>query len=170
DVISPETFQAGSPGNTDHYHVINHYQGEKICSILLDGDQISNKNIGKDSHLLKVVDTNSYLYSLVSHEVAHCIGVTEEIQKDFVSDILANPQFSGYEDQAVALASSMGEVHADLTASLMGASKTGDWSVFNKYVLHERTNGFSPDASTVLAVVDLIRGIDPQGLKGLNAN
>ncbi len=156
-----------APNKSAHFSLVDHYQGQRACTVFLDHEALANPSLSSTSNLYNLVDRQAYLYSIIAHEMSHCLGITPEEGIVFASKVLNNdPGLRGYDEQIDSLNRSFKEVHADLTAILLGASKTGDWSVLDRHVIADRTQSFNPQHASLLAVVDLLDGLNPQKLQG----
>jgi hypothetical protein len=143
------------------------YKGKDSCVVVSDTsdkEKIAPLYVG--DNLYGLVDRNVQNYYTTVHELSHCLNSNSQESLDLLNALIADPRFKQYGKEIKALESSSREVHADIMASLLGASKTGDWTVFNQAILPIRTGYFDPTHSTAFAVSSIIDHLDPSALKG----
>lgn len=105
-------------------------------------------------------------YYLAAHELSHCFNHNRMPTSKPLLNMMANPVFSEYGEPLEMLEKSILEVYADLSAVMLGASKTGDWTVFSDGVMRARSALPDPLHLTSYAVTSIILKIDPKTLKG----
>jgi hypothetical protein len=113
------------------------------------------------------VERNVYDFYIAAHEMSHCFNHVSGKANAQVAALQANPSFTGYGSIISLVDSSIKETYADLSAVLLGASKTGDWAIFNKGVLPFRANLPDLQHLTLNATTNMIKGINPKTLKGM---
>ncbi|MDT8925276.1 hypothetical protein RBE51_21005 [Pseudomonas taiwanensis] len=114
-----------------------------------------------------LLDRNVYDFYMAAHELSHCFNHASQASNRQLIALQKSPNFAAYVPVLHLLDSSIRETYADFSAALLGASKTGDWSVFSKAVMPFRAS--LPDLKhlTLNATANLVNGIDPKTLKGL---
>ena len=163
--------QQSKPYGSDHFSLVDHFQGRRACTVFLDQNGLANPKLSSTSNLFNLVDRQSYMYSIIAHEMSHCLGLTERDDQRFYQQAIAqNSNLAQYQQALKSFSSAMHEVYADLQAVMLGASKTGDWTVLDQYLIAEKTQGFNPTHASLMAVVDLVDSIDPRRLRGMNFN
>ncbi|WP_410950974.1 hypothetical protein [Pseudomonas sp. S1(2024)] len=115
-----------------------------------------------------LVDRNVYDFYMAAHELSHCFNHASQASNRQLIALQNSPNFAAYAPILHLLDSSIRETYADFSAALLGASKTGDWSVFSKAVMPFRAS--LPDLKhlTLNATANLVNGIDPKTLKGMS--
>lgn len=113
------------------------------------------------------MQANVHEFYIAAHELSHCFNHSSQESIKQINRLLNLPALSGHKKEVEQLEMSIRETYADLSAVLLGASKTGDWSVFVYGVMPYRAG--LPDAShvTLNAVATIISRLDPRLLKGL---
>lgn len=116
------------------------------------------------------MQANVHEFYIAAHELSHCFNHSTRASVWQLVDLLENPEMSGYADPINMLEMSIREVYADLSAVMLGASKTGDWTVFTDGVMPYRTG--LPDAThvTINAVSTIISKVDPRMVRGMTFN
>jgi hypothetical protein len=161
--------QQSKPYGSSHFSLVDHFQGRRACTVFLDQNGLANPTLSSTSNLFNLVDRQSYMYSIIAHEMSHCLGLTERDDQRFYQQAVAQDKnLAPYGQALKSFSSAMHEVYADLQAVMLGASKTGDWTVLDQYLIAEKTQGFNPTHSSLMAVVELVDGIDPRRLRGMN--
>jgi len=169
--FTADQIQRSKPYGTDHYSLVDHYQGNRACTVFLDQNGLSNPNLSSTSNLFNLVDRQAYLYSIIAHEMSHCVGLTERDDNRFYQTaIQRDPELRRYAEPLKSLSSSMHEVYADLQAVLLGASKTGDWTVLDHYLMSDKTQAFNPHNASLMAITEMVDGFDPRRLRGMSFN
>jgi hypothetical protein len=164
----PEELLDGLRGNYGHnFSLTGTYKGKDSCVVVADtsGDE-KIVPLYVDNSLYGLVDRHVQNYYTAAHELSHCLNSNTQKSLDLLNALIIDPRFKQYAKPINALESSSREAHADLIASLLGASKTGDWTIFNQAILPIRTSYFDPTHSTVIAVGKIIDSLDPTTLKG----
>lgn len=115
-----------------------------------------------------LIDRNVYDFYMAAHELSHCFNHASQASNRQLIALQNSPNFATYVPIVHLLDSSIRETYADFSAALLGASKTGDWSVFSKAVMPFRAS--LPDLRhlTLNATANLVNGIDPKTLKGMS--
>lgn len=151
-----------------NFSLSGRYQGENACMIFIEDrseeDFMLPQYTGES--LFAFIQRDTYMYHLVAHELSHCLQYGNDMP---LAEAQRYVNAHNLDDNGQSLSSldgSVREVHADLTAVLLGASKTGDWSVMMEAVVPLRASYYSPTHTTLNAVSNLIDGMDPSVLKG----
>jgi hypothetical protein len=114
------------------------------------------------------LERNVYDFYMAAHEMSHCFNHVSGKANAQMTALEANPLFTGYGSIITLINSSIKETYADFSAVLLGASKTGDWTIYNKGLLVFRANLPDLQHLTLNATTSLIDGIDPKTLKGMS--
>jgi hypothetical protein len=122
-----------------------------------------SKTAGENTFL----ERNVYDFYMAAHELSHCFNHVSGKANAQIAALAANPSFTGYGSTISLIDSSIKETYADFSAVLLGASKTGDWAIFNKGVLPFRASLIDLQHLTLNATTNLIKGINPKTLKGM---
>lgn len=146
------------------------YKGQAACVLFVDTEDTGKPyhvNIRPDqSGVLSLVDRSAYMYYVLTHEMSHCLNHDNYSSLTRLVDLAKDPATSKYITPLSALEMSMREVHADLSAALLGASKTGDWTVLEKAILPMRTLMYDPTHATANSVTAIVNEINPKHLMG----
>lgn len=157
-----DTVKRLNPSNADHFALVNHLMGYRSCSVFVDTEPVKD-------FAFRLVDKSAYYYSVLAHEMSHCVGITPEEAGRIEAGIIQNhPSLKNYGQMVTNLSGALQEVHADTMAALLGASKTGDWSVFEHNIVPEKTESFDPAHASLLASWRLLDDIDPRKVKGMS--
>ncbi len=151
----------------DDFSITGTYEGKDACVVVADTSAKEGiVPLYSGNSLYGLVDRDVQHYYRASHELSHCLNSNTQESLDLLNAMIMDPALKQYGEPLNALESSSREAHADLMASLLGASKTGDWTVFNQAILPVRTSYFDPTHSTAIAVGNIIDRLDPAELKG----
>jgi hypothetical protein len=113
-----------------------------------------------------LLDTRAYDFYMAAHEISHCFNHAEAASNRQLTQLASNPAFKQHAPALALLDSSIRETYADFSAVLLGASKTGDWTLFTQGVLPFRANMPDFRHTTLNATARLIKDLDPRMLKG----
>jgi hypothetical protein len=152
----------------DNFALSGRYQGENVCMIFIEdrgGEGFMLPQYTGDS-LYAFIQRDTYMYHLVAHELSHCLQYGNAMPLEHAQRYVDQHHLDSDGQSLSALDYSVREVHADLTAVLLGASKTGDWSVMMDAIVPLRASYYSPTHTTLNAVSNLLNGMDPSVLKG----
>ncbi len=155
-----------------NYAVLGKYKNESACIIFTDDlnskEKYQNITTNEELEPAAIVDKKAMLFLLVSHELSHCMNSTptNENWRAELNKYLELPRMSGYSYATNILSVAAGEVHSDLTAVLLAASKTGDWTLLSDVVVPLRTMMYDPAHATINALTDITSRIDPKLLEG----
>lgn len=146
------------------------YKGQPSCVLFVDTEETGKPyhvNIRPDqSGVLSLVDRSAYMYYVLTHEMSHCLNHDNHSSLTRLVAIAKDPATSKYITPLSALEMSIREVHADISAALLGASKTGDWTVLEKAILPIRTLMYDPTHTTANSVTAILNTINPKHLMG----
>ena len=151
----------------DNFALSGRLQGENVCMLFIEDRSDEGfilPQYTQDS-LFAFIQRDTYMYHLVAHELSHCLQYGNETPLQAAQAQIKDLSVANAEVSLSALDASAREVHADLTAVLLGASKTGDWSVMTEAVLPLRASYYSPTHTTLNALSNLLDGVDPAILK-----
>ena len=169
--FTAEQVRQSKPYGSAHFSLVDHYQGGRACTVFMDQNGLANPTLSSTSNLFNLVDRQAYMYSIIAHEMSTCLGLTERDDSRFYqAAVQRDDGLRQYAEPLKSLSSSMHEVYADLQAVLLGASKTGDWTVLDQYLMAEKTQGFNPHQASLMAVTEMVDGFDPRRLKGMTFN
>ncbi|WP_366548337.1 hypothetical protein [Pseudomonas amygdali] len=107
-------------------------------------------------------------FYVAAHELSHCFNHNRLPTGKPLVRMMVNPDFAELVTPVGMLEHSILESYADLSVVMLGASKTGDWTVFTDAVMRARSGLPDPMHLTSNAVSSIIAGIDPKSLKGLS--
>jgi len=149
---------------------------QSFCSVLVQGsttEGMVNRYYIMRSHedsQNTLVDSRLNEFYLAAHELSHCFNNSTGKSVDQLLKIYRDKAYTGYAEPISMLETSMRETYADLAAVMLGASKTGDWTVFTDAVMPYRTG--MPDTThlTINALSSIISGVDPRMVKGMSFN
>lgn len=144
-----------------------------ICSVVTQRHADANGLPGKiyykvsyeDSENM-LLDTRVYDFYMAAHEISHCFNHADATSNRQLTQLATSPNFKQHAPVLALLDSSIRETYADFSAVLLGASKTGDWTLFTQGVLPFRANMIDLKHTTLNATARLIQDIDPRQLKG----
>lgn len=164
----PDELLDGLRSNYGHnFSMTGAFEGKDACVVVADTSEDEGAvPLYAGESLYGLVDRDVQHYYRAVHELSHCLNSNTQESLDLLNAMILDPVFKQYGKPIKALESSSREAHADLMASLLGASKTGDWTVFNQAILPVRTGYFDPTHSTAIAVGNIIDLLDPAALKG----
>lgn len=113
------------------------------------------------------MQANVHDFYIAAHELSHCFNHGSQDSVKQIRQLLTVPALAKHAKEIEQLEMSIRETYADLSAVLLGASKTGDWSVFVYGVMPYRAG--PPDAShvTLNAISTIISKLDPKLIQGL---
>lgn len=114
------------------------------------------------------MQANVNQFYLAAHELSHCFNNSTSHSVEQLLEIKDKKGFSGYAEPLAMLEISMRETYADLSAIMLGASKTGDWTVFTDGVMPYRTGQLDTTHMTINALTTIISKVDPRMVKGMN--
>lgn len=146
-----------------------------LCSVMthqkqdapgMPGTVYDNPSTEDSENLL--MDRNVYDFYLAAHELSHCFNHASLESRRQIVALQQSGKFEPYVPLLHLINASVRETYADFSAVLLGASKTGDWTVFSKAVLPFRSRVPDLKHVTLNATANLINGIDPKGLKGMS--
>lgn len=152
----------------ENFALSGRFQGENACMIFIEDrsdEGFMLPQYTQDS-LFAFVQRDAYMYHLVAHELSHCLQYGNAMPLEEAQNYLNQHNLDKGGESLSALDASVREVHADLTAVLLGASKTGDWSIMMEAALPLRASYYSPTHTTLNALSNLLDGMDPKILKG----
>ncbi|AXH59942.1 hypothetical protein [Pseudomonas amygdali] len=149
---------------------------QSYCSVLVQGsttEGMVNRYYIMRSHEDSentFVDSRLNEFYLAAHELSHCFNNSSGKSVDQLVKIYRDKAYTGYAEPISMLEVSMRETYADLAAVMLGASKTGDWTVFTDAVMPYRTG--QPDTThlTINALSSILSGVDPRMVKGMSFN
>lgn len=157
---------------SNNFALLGRFENEKACMVFTD-DINSNEKFqaiapGEGIEPFAIVDKKAMLFLLVTHEVSHCMNSSpgDKAWPKEIDKLMKNPEMSGYAGIGQLLSVAAGEVHADLTSALLGASKTGDWTLLSEVIVPLRTMMYDPAHATINALTDITQKIDPKQLEG----
>jgi hypothetical protein len=166
-------FENKNAGPLDgNYAVLGKYKNKSACIVFTDDlnspEQYQNITANSEIEPVAIVDKKAMLFLLVSHELSHCMNSTPSDQNWMteLNKLMESPSMSGYSSAMKALSIAAGETQSDLTAVLLAASKTGDWTLLSDVVVPLRTMMYDPTHATINAVTDITSQIDPKQLEG----
>lgn len=107
-------------------------------------------------------------FYVAAHELSHCFNHNRLPTGKPLVRMMVNPNLAELVTPVGMLEHSILESYADLSVVMLGASKTGDWTVFTDAVMRARSGLPDPMHLTSNAVSSIIAGIDPKSLKGMS--
>jgi hypothetical protein len=152
----------------ENFALSGRYEGENTCMIFIEDRSDEGFMLPQytGESLYAFIQRDTYMYHLVAHELSHCLQYGNDMPLAEAQQYVSENDLDSKDLSLPALDESVREVHADLTAVLLGASKTGEWSVMMEAVMPLRASYYSPTHTTLNAVSNLINGMDPHVLKG----
>lgn len=151
-----------------NYTMVGNVGKARACVVFLEDETTSkNKFIeDREGHKYVILDRELYDFHLAAHETAHCMNHNYGSDISQIHEMLKSQEFKAYGNQVRALDEAIREAYADLMSTLVGASKTGDWSVLSEVVMPLRATGFNPNHATSTIVFEMVKDLDPKQLQG----
>ncbi|WP_241032691.1 MULTISPECIES: hypothetical protein [Pseudomonas] len=147
---------------------------QSYCAVIVQdnkGEGMVNRhfmmNSNEDSENT-FVQANVNQFYLAAHELSHCFNNSTTQSVDQLIKIQNINAYSGYAEPIGMMEISMRETYADLSAVMLGASKTGDWTVFTDGVMPYRAGLPDTTHMTLNALSSIISKVDPRMVKGMN--
>jgi len=114
------------------------------------------------------LEANVNQFYLSAHELSHCFNNSTTRSVEQLLKIQNSSDYNGYAEPIAMMEISMRETYADLSAVMLGASKTGDWTVFTDGVMPYRTGMPDTTHMTINALSSIISKVDPRMVKGMS--
>lgn len=152
----------------ENFSLSGRFQGENACMVFVEDRSDEGFMLPQYTQdtLFAFIQRDTYMYHLIAHELSHCLQYGNATPLEDARRYVDQHNLDINGKSLSALNDSVREVHADLTAALLGASKTGNWSVMMEAILPLRASYYSPTHTTLNAVSNLLNGLDPKILKG----
>lgn len=149
------------------------HNNEYLCTLSLNNpaeSRLQNRTYANDYNdpvkgILFAQNVSNFY--VAAHELSHCFNHNRLPTGKPLVRMMVNPDFAELVTPVGMLEHSVLESYADLSVVMLGASKTGDWTVFTDAVMRARSGLPDPMHLTSNAVSSIIAGIDPKSLKGL---